>query len=172
MLGTREGLVIRFRERDVRPIGRTARGVRGIRLDDTNHVIGMVIIQPEVEASILTVTEKGFGKRTVATEYRTQGRAGRGLISIKVNERNGSAVSFHQVTETDEIMIMTSEGKILRTKVEALRDIGRTTQGVRLIDMEDTDRVVDVAKLAESSEDDGSDGSNGTGHTTETAGLA
>ncbi|MDE0404010.1 MAG: DNA gyrase subunit A [Nitrospira sp.] len=158
MLGTREGLVIRFGERDVRPVGRTARGVRGIRLDDTNHVIGMVIIQPEVEASILTVTEKGFGKRTVATEYRTQGRAGRGLISIKVNERNGSAVSFHQVKETDEIMIMTSEGKILRTKVVDLRDIGRNAQGVRLIGMEDTDRVVDVAKLAESSEDDGNDG--------------
>ena len=172
MLGTREGLVIRFGERDVRPVGRTARGVRGIRLDDTNHVIGMVIIQAQVEASILTVTEKGFGKRTVATEYRTQGRAGRGLISIKVNERNGSAVSFHQVKETDEIMIMTSEGKILRTKVEALRDIGRNAQGVRLIDMEDTDRVVDVAKLAESSEDDGSEGSNGTGNAAETTGFA
>jgi len=172
MLGTREGLVIRFGEQDVRPVGRTARGVRGIRLDNTNHVIGMVIIQPEVEASILTVTEKGFGKRTVATEYRTQGRAGRGLISIKVNERNGSAVSFHQVKETDEIMIMTSEGKILRTKVEALRDIGRNAQGVRLIDMEETDRVVDVAKLAESSENDGSEESNGTGHAAETTGLA
>ncbi len=172
MLGTREGLVIRFGEQDVRPVGRTARGVRGIRLDDTNHVIGMVIIQPEAEASILTVTEKGFGKRTVATEYRTQGRAGRGLISIKVNERNGSAVSFHQVKETDEIMIITSEGKILRTKVEALRDIGRNAQGVRLIDMEETDRVVDVAKLAESSEDDGSEESNGTGHAAETTGLS
>ena len=158
MLGTREGLVIRFRERDVRPVGRIARGVRGIRLDETNHVIGMVIIQPEVEASILTVTEKGFGKRTVATEYRTKGRAGRGVISIIVNERNGSAVSFHQVQETDEIMIMTSEGKILRTKIEDLRDIGRNAQGVRLIDMEETDRVVDVAKLAESSEDDGAMG--------------
>ena len=135
-------------------------------------MIGMVIIQPDSDASILTVTERGFGKRTVATEYRTKGRAGRGLISIKVNERNGPAVSFHQVKETDEIMIMTSEGKILRTKIEALRDIGRTTQGVRLIDMEETDRVVDVAKLAESSEDDGSDGSNGTGHAAEPTGLA
>ena len=172
MLGTREGLVIRFRERDVRPVGRTARGVRGIRLDETNRVIGMVIIQPHVEASILTVTERGFGKRTVATEYRTKGRAGRGVISIKVNERNGSAVSFHQVKESDEIMIITSEGKILRTKVEALRDIGRTTQGVRLIDMEDTDRVVDVAKLAESADDEESNGANGTGNTAETNGFS
>ena len=172
MLGTREGLVIRFRERDVRPVGRTARGVRGIRLDETNHVIGMVIIQPNVEASILTVTERGFGKRTVATEYRTKGRAGRGVISIIVNERNGSAVSFHQVKESDEIMIMTSEGKILRTKVENLRDIGRNAQGVRLIDMEDTDRVVDVAKLAESAGDEESAGGNGTGHAAATNGVA
>ena len=118
------------------------------------------------------MTEKGFGKRTLATEYRTKGRAWRGIISIKVNERNGSAVSFHQVKESDEIMIMTSEGKILRTKIESLRDIGRTTQGVRLIDMEDTDRVVDVAKLAESADDEGSDGSNGTGHAAETNGSS
>ena len=172
MLGTRDGLVIRFQERDIRPMGRTARGVRGIRLDENNHVIGMVVIQPQVDASILTVTERGFGKRTVATEYRTQGRGGRGVISIKINERNGSAVSFHQVKESDEIMIITSEGKILRTKVEDLRDIGRTTQGVRLIDMENTDRVVDVAKLAESASDDGSNGSNGAGHAAETNGFA
>ena len=172
MLGTREGLVIRLRERDVRPIGRTARGVRGIRLDETNRVIGMVIIQPHVEVSILTVTERGFGKRTVATEYRTQGRAGRGLISLKVTEKNGSAVSFHQVKESDEIMIITSEGKILRTKVEALRDIGRNAQGVRLIDMEDTDRVVDVAKLAESADDEESNGANGTGNAAETNGVS
>ncbi len=156
MLGTREGLIIRFRERDVRPMGRTARGVRGIRLGQTDHVIGMAVIRPGVEASILTVTEKGFGKRTMATEYRTQGRAGRGVISIKVTEKNGLAVSFHQVKESDEIMIMTSEGKILRTRVADLRDVGRNAQGVRLIDMEDTDRVVDVAKLAESADDEGS----------------
>ena len=171
MLGTREGLVIRFREQDVRPMGRTARGVRGIRLDETNRVIGMVIIQPHVEVSILTVTERGFGKRTVATEYRTQGRAGRGLISLKVTEKNGSAVSFHQVKESDEIMIITSEGKILRTKVANLRDIGRNAQGVRLIDMEDTDRVVDVAKLAESADDEGNNGTNGTGDAAETNGF-
>ena len=169
MLGTREGLVIRFQERAVRPMGRTARGVRGIRLNETNYVIGMVIIQPQVEASILTVTERGFGKRTLATEYRTKGRAGHGVISIKVNERNGSAVSFHQVKESDEIMIMTSEGKILRTKVEDLRDIGRNAQGVRLIDMEDADRVVDVAKLAESADDEGS---NNAGNATEASGSA
>lgn len=150
LLGSKEGIVIRFREKDVRAMGRTARGVRGISLDDTNQVIGMTTITPETEASILTVTEGGFGKRTLATEYRPQGRGGRGVISVKVTEKNGQAVSFHQVNDTDEIMVITAEGKILRTKMDNLRDIGRNSQGVRLIDMEDTDRIVGVAKLAES----------------------
>ena len=166
ILGTRTGLVIRFREQDVRSVGRTARGVRGMRLAGTNHVIGMAVIQPDVDASILTVTERGFGKRTLATEYRTQGRGGRGVISIKVTDKNGLAVSFHQVKESDEIMIMTAEGKILRTKVDALRDIGRNAQGVRLIDMEDADRVVSVAKLAESADAEEDNGTNGAGGTT------
>lgn len=164
ILGTRTGLVIRFREQDVRSVGRTARGVRGMRLAGTNQVIGMAVIRPDADASILTVTERGFGKRTLATEYRTQGRGGRGVISIKVTDKNGRAVSFHQVKESDEIMIMTAEGKILRTKVDALRDIGRNAQGVRLIDMEDTDRVVSVAKLAESADPEEDNGTNDAGH--------
>lgn len=163
ILGTRTGLVIRFREQDVRSVGRTARGVRGMRLAGTNQVIGMAVIRPDADASILTVTERGFGKRTLATEYRTQGRGGRGVISIKVTDKNGRAVSFHQVKESDEIMIMTAEGKILRTKVDALRDIGRNAQGVRLIDMEDTDRVVSVAKLAESADTEEDNGPNDAG---------
>ena len=171
ILGTRTGLVIRFREQDVRSVGRTARGVRGMRLAGTNHVIGMAVIQPDVDASILTVTERGFGKRTLATEYRTQGRGGRGVISIKVTDKNGLAVSFHQVKESDEIMIMTAEGKILRTKVDALRDIGRNAQGVRLIDMEDADRVVSVAKLAESADAEEDNGTNGAGTTAGTNGA-
>lgn len=171
ILGTRTGLVIRFREQDVRSVGRTARGVRGMRVAGTNHVIGMAVIRPDADASILTVTERGFGKRTVATEYRTQGRGGRGVISIKVTDKNGRAVSFHQVKESDEIMIMTAEGKILRTKVDALRDIGRNAQGVRLIDMEDPDRVVSVAKLAESADAEEDNGPDETGTTAETNGA-
>ena len=172
ILGTRTGLVIRFREQDVRSVGRTARGVRGMRVAGTNHVIGMAVIRPDADASILTVTERGFGKRTVATEYRTQGRGGRGVISIKVTDKNGRAVSFHQVRESDEIMIMTAEGKILRTKVDALRDIGRNAQGVRLIDMEDTDRVVSVAKLAESADTEEDNGPDETGPSAETNGVS
>ena len=158
ILGTREGLVVRFQEQDVRAVGRTARGVTGMRLKGANHVIGMAVIRQDADASILTVTERGFGKRTMATEYRAKSRGGRGVISIKVTEKNGLAVSFHQVKESDDIMILTAEGKILRIKIDALRDIGRNAQGVRLIDMEDTDRVTGVAKLAESDDDADTDG--------------
>ena len=172
LLGSKKGIVIRFSEEDARPIGRTARGVRGIRLDKTNEVIGMATISHEAEASILTATEGGFGKRTLATEYRRQGRGGRGVSSVKVTEKNGLAVSFHQVNDSDEIMIMTAEGKILRTKVGSLRDIGRNSQGVRLIDMEETDRVVGVAKLDESTEGDEGAGNNGSGNAEDSNGSS
>ena len=165
LLGTRHGIVIRFKEADVRPMGHTAHGVRGISLDEGNYVIGMETITPDSTASILTVTEGGYGKRTLVSEYRLQGRAGRGIISVKVTEKNGPAVSFHQVRDGDEIMVMTAEGKILRTRVDDVREIGRNAQGVRLIDMGETDRVVGVAKLAESSGEGavegGGAGSNG-----------
>jgi DNA gyrase subunit A len=154
LLGTRYGIVIRFKEEDVRPMGRTAHGVRGISLDEGNEVIGMETITPDSTAAILTVTEGGYGKRTPVNEYRLQGRAGRGIISVKVTEKNGQAVAFLQVREGDEIMVMTAEGKILRTKVDNVREISRNAQGVRLIDMGDNDRVVGVAKLAESTPDD------------------
>jgi len=158
LLGTRDGIVIRFREEDVRPMGRPAYGVRGITLDEGNYVIGMETITPDSTTSILTVTERGYGKRTLVSEYRLQGRAGKGIISVKVTEKNGHAVSFHQVRDDDEIMVMTAEGKILRTRVDDVREIGRNAQGVRLIDMADTDRVVGVAKLAESSGEGASEG--------------
>ncbi|MEE8234906.1 MAG: DNA gyrase subunit A, partial [Nitrospirales bacterium] len=149
LLGTKQGIVIRFKEDAVRAMGRTARGVRGISLDEGNEVIGMETITPDATASILTVTEQGYGKRTVVSEYRLQGRAGRGIISVKVTEKNGPAVSFHQVRDGDEIMVMTAEGKVLRMRMVDLREIGRNAQGVRLIEMDDSDRVIGVAKLAE-----------------------
>jgi DNA gyrase subunit A len=157
LLGTRQGIVIRFKEEDVRPMGRTARGVRGISLDEGNEVIGMETITPDSTAAILTVTEYGYGKRTAVSEYRLQGRGGRGIISVKVTDKNGPAVSFHQVRGDDEIMVITAEGKILRTKVDDVREISRNAQGVRLIDMGESDRVVGVAKLAETTPEGPSD---------------
>tara|TARA_B100000315_G_scaffold247360_1_gene275952 strand:- start:236 stop:2689 length:2454 start_codon:yes stop_codon:yes gene_type:complete len=148
MLGTQSGLVIRFKEEDVRSVGRPSRGVRGISLVKGDEVIGMQTLASNTKATILTVTENGFGKRTSSDSYRTQGRAGKGVISVKTTERNGSAVAFLQVSEEDEIMIMTAEGKVLRCPITNIREIGRNTQGVKLMGTQNNDRVVGVAKLA------------------------
>jgi DNA gyrase subunit A len=154
LLGTKEGIVIRFKEDEVRPMGRTAHGVRGITLEDKNVVIGMETITPDSTTAILTITEGGFGKRTPVTEYRVQGRGGKGIISVKTTEKNGPAVGFLQVRDDDEIMLMAAMGKILRCKVNDIREIGRNTQGVRVLELEgEADRVVGVARIAEREED-------------------
>ncbi len=150
LLGTKQGITIRFKEEEVRAMGRTAHGVRGITLEEGDEVIGMETITPDSTTSILTVTEGGYGKRTPVTEYRVQGRGGKGIISVKTTERNGLAIGFLQVRDGDEIMLMAAQGKVLRCKVDDIREIGRNTQGVRLLDLEgDEDRVVAVARLAE-----------------------
>jgi DNA gyrase subunit A len=153
LLGTKQGITIRFSENDVRPMGRTAYGVKGITLEEGNEVIGMETITPDSTTAILTVTEGGYGKRTPVGEYRVQGRAGKGIISVKTTERNGLAVGFLQVRDGDEIMLMAAQGKVLRCKVGDIREIGRNTQGVRILDLDgDDDRVVAVARLADAVE--------------------
>ncbi len=153
LLGTKQGITIRFKEEDVRSMGRTAHGVRGITLEPGDEVIGMETITPDSTTAILTVTEGGYGKRTPVNEYRVQGRGGKGIISVKTTERNGPAVGFLQVRDEDEIMLMAAQGKVLRCKVDDIREIGRNTQGVRLLDMDgDEDRVVAVVRLVEREE--------------------
>ena len=153
LLGTKQGITIRFKEEEVRPMGRMAYGVKGITLEEGNDVIGMETITPDSTTAILTVTEGGYGKRTPVGEYRIQGRGGKGIISVKTTERNGLAVGFLQVRDDDEIMLMAAQGKVLRCKVDDIREIGRNTQGVRILDLDgDEDRVVAVARLAEPSE--------------------
>jgi DNA gyrase subunit A len=150
LLGTRQGMTIRFKEEEVRPMGRTAYGVKGITLEEGNEVIGMETITPDSTTSILTVTEGGYGKRTPVGEYRVQGRGGKGIISVKTTERNGLAIGFLQVRDGDEIMLMAAQGKVLRCKLDDIREIGRNTQGVRILDLDgEGDRVVGVARLAE-----------------------
>jgi len=162
LLGTRQGIVIRFKEEELRPMGRSAHGVRGITLEEDNEVIGMETITPDSTTAILTITEGGYGKRTPVIEYRVQGRGGKGIISVKTTERNGLAVGFLQVRDDDEIMIMTAKGKILRCRVDDIREIGRNTQGVRLLEMEERDdRIVGVARLAENGERDETQSGNG-----------
>ena len=153
LLGTKEGIVIRFNEEEVRPIGRTAHGVRGITLEEGNVVIGMETILADSTTTILTITEGGYGKRTTVADYRIQGRGGKGIISVKTTDRNGLAVGFLQVRDEDEIMIMAAKGKLLRCRVDDIRETGRNTQGVRILELEgEDDRIVGVAKLAEREE--------------------
>ncbi len=151
LLATRHGMAIRFKESDVRDMGRGATGVMGMRLKDTDEVVGMELLATG-EETILSVTENGFGKRTDAKEYRTQARGGTGLINIKTGGRNGDVVGIAAVDDTDEIMMISTSGKILRTAVKDIKAIGRNTMGVKLLDVGEGDKVVSIAKLAEKDE--------------------
>ncbi|MBI3046811.1 MAG: DNA gyrase subunit A, partial [Acidobacteria bacterium] len=151
-IGTRDGMSIRFKEDDVRPMGRTAYGVRGISLRDGDAVVAMEVLRPG--GTILSVTEQGYGKRTELDEYRVQSRGGLGIINIQTTERNGMVVGIAQVTDDDELMLITQQGKILRMPAKDIRTIGRATQGVKLIDIEGDDRAVSIARLAEKDEDE------------------
>jgi DNA gyrase subunit A len=152
-IGTRDGMAIRFKEEDVRPMGRTAYGVRGITLRDDDYVVAMEAVRSG--GTLLTVTERGFGKRTEIEEYRVQSRGGVGVINISTTERNGAVVGVSYVTSDEEVLLITQQGMILRMQANDVRAIGRATQGVKLIDIEGEDRVVSIAKLAEKEEEGG-----------------
>lgn len=152
-LGTRDGLSIRFKEKDIREMGRMAQGVKGIRLSPADWVVGVEVLSRE--GTIMTVTENGFGKRTRTEDYREQGRAGKGIITIKTTDRNGPVVGVLQVTDEDDFMIITDRGKIIRLRVKDISVIGRNTQGVRLINLEDQEKVVSVARSAARDEENG-----------------
>jgi DNA gyrase subunit A len=151
-IGTRDGMSIRFPEGDVRSMGRTAYGVRGIALREADDVVAMEVLR--AGGTILSVTEQGYGKRTELGEYRVQSRGGIGIINIQTSDRNGKVVGIAQVTDDDELMLITQQGKILRMASKSIRTIGRSTQGVRLIDIEGDDRAVSIARLAERDDDE------------------
>jgi DNA gyrase subunit A len=144
-IGTRSGMSIRFPEDDVRSMGRTAYGVRGISLREDDEVVGMDVLAPA--GTILSVTEQGYGKRTALEDYRVQSRGGIGIINIQTSDRNGKVIGVLQVSDDDELMLITQQGKILRMAANTIRSIGRATQGVRLIDIEGDDRAVSIARL-------------------------
>lgn len=151
ILVTHNGMSIRFPETDVRVTARNTIGVRGIRLEDDDHVVGMSVADDN--ATLLVVTEKGFGKRTDMSEYRRQSRGGKGIIAIKTSLRNGPVVGIKSVTDKDELIIMTTAGMIIRLPISGVRTIGRNTQGVRLIALQDDDLVSDIARVAVSEEE-------------------
>jgi DNA gyrase subunit A len=152
-IGTRAGMAIRFPETDVRPMGRTAYGVRGISLREGDDVVAMEVVQPDGAGTVMTVSENGYGKRTALDEYRVQSRGGVGIISIQTTDRNGRVVGIAYVRGEDELMLITQQGKVLRMPTSGIRAIGRATQGVRLIEIESEDRVVSVVRLAEHEDD-------------------
>jgi len=160
MLSSAGGMVIRFAEGDVRKMGRNARGVRGMGLRGEDRVVAMsrLAAEDDAELQVLTICANGYGKRTTTSEYRTQSRAGLGLITIKVNERNGEVVENLLVQPDDQIIVITSEGKVIRTPVEGISVLGRNTQGVRIIRMGDGERVVAVARMDDDGEGDKDEG--------------
>ncbi len=151
MLSSANGMVIRFDESEVRPMGRNARGVRGMGLRGDDKVVAMSRLGSEAGADlgVLTICENGYGKRTACSDYRAQSRAGLGLITIKVNERNGPVVDNLLVHNDDQIIVITSEGKVIRTPVEGISVLGRNTQGVRIMRMSKGERVVAVARMVD-----------------------
>jgi len=165
-IGTRNGMAIRFGEADVRPMGRTAYGVRGISLRDDDVVVAMEVVKPGTGAALLTVTERGYGKKTEIGEYRLQSRGGVGVIDIYTSTRNGPVVAFTYVLDGDELLVITQQGMIIRMRTNDVRAIGRATQGVKLIDIQaepsedpgaaaqPEDKVVSIARLVDKDDEE------------------
>jgi DNA gyrase subunit A len=147
LIATRDGMAIRFPEAHARAMGRTAQGVRGVSLRAGDEVVSMAVVKPG--GTVLTVTERGYGKRTELDEYRVQSRGGVGIINIYTSDRNGRVAGVVYVERADELMLITQQGKILRMVASDIRPIGRATQGVRLIEIDERDHVVSLARLAE-----------------------
>src|SRR5688500_9065248 len=151
-IGTRDGKAIRFEEGEVRPMGRTAYGVRGIQLRDGDEVVAMQVAKPG--GTLLTVTEKGYAKNTLIDEYRVTGRGGLGVKNVEVTDKNGAVVAIAQIHANEELLVMTEWGKILRTPANEIRTIGRATQGVRLMELEGEDKIVSVALVEATTSDE------------------
>ena len=162
ILATAQGMAIRFHERDIRLMGRVSTGVRGIRVRSSDRVIGMVLSHRDTaaNATLLVVSEKGRGKRTDIDEYRFQGRGGKGVLNFRVTDQTGAVVAIKEVFPDDELMLITRNGVVIRQRVEGIRVIGRATQGVRVIALDDGDELVDVARLVP--EDEATNGAHGT----------
>ena len=162
LLATANGMAIRFNEQDVRVMGRSASGVRGINLEEGDHVIGLILADDSCD--LLTVTEFGYGKRTAMTEYlvqsddgstRVQSRGGKGRRDIRVSERNGRSVAILAVREVDSVLLVTEWAMMVRIAAASISRIGRNTQGVRVTNLKEGDRLIAVAKVVESDNDEG-----------------
>src|SRR5438046_9982354 len=146
-IGTYDGMAIRFAHDEIREMGRQAYGVIGIRLEEGDYVVSMIATSNENDM-VLSVTEGGFGKRTAVEEYRTQGRGGKGVINVKTTEKNGKVVAIMRVQEDSDVLVMTANGKLIRVGSQDIRAVGRATQGVRLIQLEEDDQVTAATLIA------------------------
>src|SRR5947199_2725669 len=147
ILSTRDGQAIRFKEEEARPMGRDTYGVWGMRLDEGDEVVALDLVEPG--ATLLAVSENGFGKRTEMDEYRLTRRGGKGIITMRTTDKTGRVEGVRMVTDDDQIMLVTSGGKVIRLRVNEIRVIGRNTQGVRLIGLDEGEHIASVARLAE-----------------------
>jgi DNA gyrase subunit A len=153
ILATADGMSIRFHEGDVREMGRATTGVKGIELSKGDRMIGMVVVRRE--ATLLVVSEKGYGKRSPLAEYRVQRRGGKGIITLKKTDKTGPMVALKEVLDEDELMMITRHGVVIRQRVDEIRVIGRNTQGVRVMNLDAGDAVVDVARVVREDEGEG-----------------
>ncbi len=152
VLGTHNGFAIRFNEQKVRDMGRTATGVRGVKLGKGDKVVGLLVIKRQ-GTSILVVTEKGYGKRSDINEYRVTNRGGKGVFTVKANQKNGKMIALMEVVDNDELVIISTKGMVIRQSVKDIRIMGRNTQGVRVIRLKDGDSIADIAKVITEDED-------------------
>ena len=155
LLCSNGGKIIRFAEEDCRPMGRVSQGVKGIQINNSEKIIGMEIIDDSVE--ILSVTENGYGKRTSVSQYRKQTRGGKGILAMRLTDKNGQIVAIKPVTDKDDLMIVTNNGQVIRTNISGISLMGRATQGVRIIKLKDGESVVAIEKVAQSEAESESD---------------
>ena len=159
-LGSSKGQAIRFSEEQVRPMGRPARGVRAMGLEDDDYLVGMEVV--DEGALILCISENGYGKRTPLAYYRLQSRGGKGVINMKTTNRTGNVIAILSVTENTDLMIITKDGKIIRLESSEIRQVGRSTQGVRLVKLDEGDSVAAASLIPETENGDGPNGKDGT----------
>ena len=157
IMATKDGKSIRFKETQVRPTGRRTKGVRGIMLSATDEVIGMLIAKRE--GSVLVASENGYGKRSLLDEYRIQSRGGKGVYTMKKTPKTGQVVTILETTDEDDLMIITNAGVMIRQKVNLIRVIGRNTQGVKLLRLDDGSKISSVTKVINDSDEDNDEGS-------------
>lgn len=151
ILGTKDGFAVRFNENDVRDMGRTATGVRGVRLSGKDAVVGLIVIKRQ--GTVLVVTENGFGKRSEINDYRTTKRGGKGVITVKTSDKVGPLIAMMEVTDNEELVIISTQGMVIRQSVKDIRVMGRNTQGVRVIRLNDGDSIADIAKVVPEDDD-------------------